>query len=231
MRWPRSAFPPKRWSRFGSSALIVVSAAVLAILVVGAFSLTRQMYHREPPAPAQSQTGAQTQAPPAEIAAAAPVPIPVTPAGGTADIPTIEKAMNDCDDDAARDPDGLYFVVLPVTSPIKNYQPWVRVSVGEIGTSVILLRSKDSLAGLRDGSLNLYGKPYSFSIIDAATEAKHVWNPVTGVAKFSQRAQAAQVESFRVRFGFGDFVGDTPSNFRFPRQKGVCYWVSALLLE
>jgi hypothetical protein len=124
----------------------------------------------------------------------------------------------------------LYFLILPLLSPVKNYQPWVAASVGEIGTSVILLRSKDAIDGLRDGSLALYRGAYTFSIIDASTEASQTWTPATGVAKFA-KPDAAQVAGFRVRFGFADFVGDTPSNFRFPRQKGVCYWVSALLRE
>jgi hypothetical protein len=213
---------PRRWSRWGSPALIVVSAAVLAVLLVGAVSLSRQLFHREP-----SPVG-DTAAPTAS--AAAPVLVRMTKADGTTDLPAVEKSMSDCDDEAARNQDGLYFLILPLLSPVKNYQPWVAASVGEIGTSVILLRSKDALDGLRDGSLSLYRGAYTFSIIDATTEASHAWTPATGVAKFT-KVDAAQMAGFRVRFGFADFVGDTPSNFRFPRQKGVCYWVSALLRE
>jgi hypothetical protein len=211
--------PPRRWSGWGSTALIIGSAAVLAVLLVGALSLSRQLFHREP-SPAAGTAPAAS--------AAAPVLLPK--ADGSIDLPAIEKAMADCDDEAARNQDGLYFLILPLLSPVKNYQPWIAASVGEIGASVILLRSKDAIDGLRDGSLSLYRGAYTFSIIDASTEASHAWTSATGVAKFT-KTDAAQVAGFRVRFGFADFVGDTPSNFRFPRQKGVCYWVSALLRE
>jgi hypothetical protein len=222
-----SMAPARRWSRWGSPVLIIVSAAVLAVLIVGALSLSRQLFHRgdEPPA-----TTAADQSAPAATGAAAPIMVRMPGADGRADLPTIEKAMAACDDEAARQPDSLYFLILPVLSPIRNYQPWVAASVGEIGTSVILLRSKDALDGLRDGSLTLYRGAYTFSIIDATTEAPQNWTPATGVAQFA-KLDAAQIAGFRVRFGFADFVGDTPSNFRFPRQKGVCYWVSALLRE
>jgi hypothetical protein len=212
--------PPPRRSRLGSTALIVVSAAVLAVLLVGALSLSRQMFHRDPApaAPAATTVGADT----------APLLVRMPSADGSADLPTIQKALDDCDIEAARRPDALYFLILPLLSPVKNYQPWTAASVGEIGTSVILLRSKDALDGLRDGSLTLYGGAYTFSIIDATTEATHTWSEAVGVARLG-KTEAADVTGFRVRFGFADFVGDTPSNFRFPRQKGVCYWVSALL--
>jgi hypothetical protein len=214
--------PAPRRSRLGSTALIVVSAAVLAVLLVGALSLSRQMFHHEaaPAAPATPAVDADTT----------PLLVRMPAADGSADLPTIQKALDDCDVEAARRPDALYFVILPLLSPVKNYQPWIAASVGEIGTSVILLRSKDALDGLRDGSLTLYRGAYTFSIIDATTESTHTWSEASGVARLG-KAAAADVTGFRVRFGFADFVGDTPSNFRFPRQKGVCYWVSALLRQ
>ncbi|MDQ2082178.1 hypothetical protein RA307_18470 [Xanthobacteraceae bacterium Astr-EGSB] len=212
---------PRRW-RLGSMALIIVSAAVLAVLLVGALSLSRHMFHREPAPAGPTATAVDADT--------TPVLVRMPGADGSADLPTIQKALDDCDVEAARNPDGLYFVILPLLSPVKNYQPWIAASVGEIGTSVILLRSKDALDGLRDGSLTLYRGAYTFSIIDAATEATHAWSEAVGVARLGKTG-AAGITGFRVRFGFADFVGDTPSNFRFPRQKGVCYWVSALLRQ
>ncbi len=147
---------------------------------------------------------------------------------GAADLPAIERAMADCDQEAAANQDALYFLIVPAVSPIKDYSQWAPLSVGDIGTSVILLRSRDALGGLRNGSLVVYSGQYKFSIIDSATETTHEWGPVKGVAKFI-KLDAATIAGFRVRFSFADFVGDTPSNFRFPREKGVCYWVSALL--
>jgi hypothetical protein len=213
-----------RRSRLGSTLLIVVSAAVLAVLLVGALSLTRQIFHRAPD-PAQSDATTTSVG-----AATAPIPVRMPNPDGTADLPTIQKALDECDTEAARTPDALYFVILPLLSPVKDYQPWIAASVGEIGSSVILLRSKDALDGLRDGSLTLYRGSYTFSIIDAATETPHAWSKADGVVRLG-KPDAAAIDGFRVRFGFADFVGDTPSNFRFPRQKGVCYWVSALLRQ
>jgi hypothetical protein len=213
-----------RWS---SLALIVGSSAVLAVLLVGALSLSRQVFHEsEPPAPSPRQTNSAGTVPPAETAITVPVRTPTT--DGATVLPAIEKAMSECDIEAAKNQDALYFLILPVQSPIKNYQPWVSVSVGEIGTSVILLRSKDTLDGLRDGSLALYREPFTFSIIDSTTAAEQSWGPIVGISRLA-KLDAAPIAGFRVRFGFADFVGDTPSNFRFPREKGVCYWVSALL--
>ena len=209
---------PRKRARWASTALIVASAAVLAVLLVGALSLSRQLFH-----------SAETAAPPSQDAAGPVADTAVqVPAAGALDLPAIEKAMADCDAEAAKRPDALYFLILPVLSPIKNYQPWVAASVGEIGSSVILLPSRATLGGLREGSLTLYRGQYTFSIIDASSEATQSWGPTAGVARFA-KLDAAQIAGFRVRFGFADFVGDTPSNFRFPRQKGVCYWVSALL--
>jgi len=232
-----------RRTRFASLALILVSAAVLAVLLVGALSLSRQLFQGSE----MRAERARPTAPEAPPAAPAPAPAHPSPgneaaaggtstvvavasqlADGTLDLRAVEKAMNDCDDEAARNPDALYFLIVPAISPIKDYSQWAPLSVGDIGTSVILLRSKDALDGLRSGSLAIYPGQYRFSIIDTSTEATHNWGPAAGVAKFV-KPDAATITGFRVRFSFADFVGDTPSNFRFPRDKGVCYWVSALL--
>lgn len=208
---------------WASLTLILASAAVLALLLVGALSLSRQLLFRGdgraelPPAVGQDLV-------PAGPASATIVVRPT----GAVDLPAIEKAMADCDDEAAKNPDALYFLIVPAISPTKDYQTWSPLSVGDIGTSVILLRSKDALDGLRNGSLVLFTGPYKFSIIDSNTDLTHAWPTVTGVTKFA-KSDAAAISGFRVRFGFSDVVGDTPSNFRFPRDKGVCYWVSALL--
>ncbi len=218
-----------RRSRWGSLALILGSAAVLAILLIGAVSLSRHLFHgrgvgAEPAAPIA--TG-ETPATPLEAAPAGPGSSMVA-STGTMDLPAIEKAMADCDDQAANDRDGLYFLILPAVSPSRDHARWASKSVGEIGTSITLLPSKDALEGLRDGTLAVYPAPYRFSIIDAATGIPHEWAPATGAAKFV-KPDAAAMDGFRVRFSYAEYIGDTPSEFRFPRDKGVCYWVSALL--
>lgn len=213
---------------WASVALILLSAAVLAVLLVGALSLSRQLFHgteNAPRAPFAPPAPAQDVAAPSTISVVA---VAVPTAAGAPDLRSIEKAMADCDLEAGKNPDGLYFLIVPAVSPTKDYTVWAPLSVGDIGISVILLRSKDALDGLRNGSLAVYSGPYKFSIIDANGGTTHSWPPVTGVAKFT-KLDAASLAGFRVRFGFADFIGDTPSNFRFPRDKGVCYWVSALL--
>ena len=224
---------------WASLALILISAAVLAVLLVGALSLWRQLFHgrdvaadRPPPPAAGEDLGRHGAAPSASSGtlSSSSVVVAVAPptANGSPDLRAIEKAMADCDVDAAKNRDALYFLIVPAVSLTKDYTLWAPLSVGDIGTSVILLRSKDALDGLRNGSLSVYSAPYKFSIINSANETAYDWPKVTGVAKFS-KLDAADIAGFRVRFGFADFVGDTPSNFRFPRDKGVCYWVSALL--
>jgi hypothetical protein len=206
--------------------LILASAAVLALLLLGALSLSRQLLFRGGDAQADLPAAAGQDLVPAGPASVITVVKPT--ADGAVDLPAIEKAMADCDEEAAKNRDALYFLIVPATSPAKNYQTWASLSVGDIGTSVILLRSKDALDGLRSGSLALFSGQYRFSIIDSSTDITHDWPAVRGVAKFA-KTDAAAISGFRVRFGFSEVVGDTPSNFRFPRDKGVCYWVSALL--
>lgn len=235
-----------RRARWTSIALILVSAAVLAVLLVGALSLSRQLFQSSnartdrsasarqnvvqmPSSPTSSS--ATPSSPTSSSAFGSPttvVAVASPSATGVADMPAIEKAMADCDQEAAANPDALYFLIVPAVSPMKDYSHWAPLSVGDIGTSIILLRSKDALDGLRNGSLAVYSGPYRFSIIDSSTEITHDWGPVKGVAKFI-KLDAAAIGGFRVRFSFADLVGDSPSNFRFPRDKGVCYWVSALL--
>lgn len=214
---------------WASLALILVSAAVLAVLLVGALSLSRQLFHgrdiRADRAPAADEDLVSPGAATSDSTVVAMAP---STASGAADLRAIEKAMAECDLEAAKNRDALYFLIVPAVSPTKDYSPWAPLSVGDIGTSVILLRSKDALDGLRNGSLTVYSAPFKFSIIDSGTDVAYDWPAVTGVAKFA-KLDAAAISGFRVRFGFADFVGDTPSNFRFPRDKGVCYWVSALL--
>jgi hypothetical protein len=210
---------------WASLALILASAAVLAVLLVGALSLSRQLLQGRdarvdrPPAAGEDLV-------PANPSTAAAVVAPTS--GGAPDLRAIEEAMADCDNEAAKNRDSLYFVIVPAISPTRDYQPWTPLSVGDIGTSVILLRSKDVLDGLRNGSLALFGGAYRFAIIDSNTEVVQDWPAVTGVAKLV-KTDAAGISGFRVRFSFSEVVGDTPSNFSFPRDKGVCYWVSALL--
>jgi hypothetical protein len=225
-----------RRSRRKSLALIVASAAILAFLLVGAMSLSRRLDRESSPgagrAPAAPAATHEPAAPAAATASAGPVGTSVVAAVPSAsvgtDLTAIERAMSDCDDQAASDHDALYFLIVPAVSPTRDYARWASISVGDIGTSITLLRSKDALDGLRDGSLAVYPSPYRFSIIDSASDVPHEWGPVTGAAKLV-KLDAAAITGFRVRFNFAEFVGDTPSHFRFPREKGVCYWVSALV--
>src|SRR5438876_3171169 len=66
----------------------------------------------------------------------------------------IGRAITQCEAEAARSADTLYFLVIPVVAPGGDQQAWLDKSNGTVGDSV-LLGSQDTLEGLRAGSLRL----------------------------------------------------------------------------
>src|SRR6266481_4846737 len=66
----------------------------------------------------------------------------------------IGRAIAQCEAEAARSADTLYFLVIPVVAPDGDQQAWLAKSNGTVGDSV-LLGSQDTLDGLRAGSLRL----------------------------------------------------------------------------
>src|SRR5947208_2778914 len=64
----------------------------------------------------------------------------------------IARAIAQCEVDAVRNPDTLYFLVIPVLTTDGDQEPWLAKSNGMIGGSIILLGSRDTIDGLGAGS-------------------------------------------------------------------------------
>ena len=63
-------------------------------------------------------------------------------------------AMEECDTTAAKTPETLHFLVLPMTSSPTDDEAWRAKSLNDIGNA-ILLNQRDTLDGLMGGSLHI----------------------------------------------------------------------------
>jgi hypothetical protein len=145
----------------------------------------------------------------------------------TGDFAWLEKAMKDCDGEAGKSPDALYFLVTPLVDEPRDEAGWRRISVNDIGNA-ILISSGDMMAGLRRKALRLSTDEYVFATRIEATKEGFSWKPSVGVRKFI-KDDAAGVEAFRVRFESSDAARGFNWGSVFKRQPGNCYWVNAIL--
>jgi hypothetical protein len=149
-------------------------------------------------------------------------------AGTTADFSWLANAMSGCDTEAKVHPDTLHFLVTPLVSTAKNIEPWRAKSINDSGNG-ILLRSDNTLEGLRSGALRIYPADYDFSIFDQDGNTVYKWRPLTGVAKFSTE-EAGPISTFGVRFRTSH-RSDAEWGGSFTRQDGTCYWVNAIIIN
>jgi hypothetical protein len=149
--------------------------------------------------------------------------------GSTADLSWLGTAMSGCDAEAKVHAGALHFLVTPLVSATKNIEPWRAKSINDTGNG-ILLRSDNTLEGLKSGALRIYPADYDFSIFDEAGNTVYKWRPLTGVAKFST-AQAGPMSTFGVRFRTAHSSGDAEWGGSFTRQDGTCYWVNAIIID
>jgi hypothetical protein len=140
----------------------------------------------------------------------------------------IEHAMTNCDTEAGKHLDSLYFLVLPLAANDGNTQRWSPLSLGQIGTSVTLLKSHDALDGLRDGSLGLYHGQFVFSILEPSTNVTYRWKPATGVSEFVTQ-DALSIKSFKPGLQVVGVDPDTAWAGDLTQQRPSCFSVSALL--
>ena len=140
----------------------------------------------------------------------------------------IGRAIAQCEAEAARSADTLYFLVIPVVAPDGDQQAWLAKSNGTVGDSV-LLGSQDTLDGLRAGSLRLARRPFNFSILEPSTSRVYKWKPALGVHKFAIR-DAKAVATFKPGFEI-PAGGDTQwaAGGAITREAGTCYWTGALM--
>src|SRR4029077_9611196 len=63
----------------------------------------------------------------------------------------IERAIAQCEAEAVRNVDTLYFLVIPVVAIDGNQQAWLAKANGTVGGSLLMLGSPGPLGGLRGG--------------------------------------------------------------------------------
>jgi hypothetical protein len=144
------------------------------------------------------------------------------------DFAWIEQAMTNCDTEAGKHLDALYFLVLPLATTDGNMQRWSSLSLGQIGTSVTLLKSHDALDGLRDGSLSLYQGQFVFSILEPSSNVTYRWKAATGVSEFVTQ-DALSIKAFKPGLQVVGVDPDTAWADDVTQQRPSCFWVSALL--
>jgi hypothetical protein len=147
--------------------------------------------------------------------------------GAAGDFAWLETAMKQCDEQAAKDPKGLHYLVIPLTDEPRDEPGWRRISTNDIGNG-ILLNSEDMLAGLRRKALRIATDEYIFSARNEATRDVLTWKPSSGVRKFVVN-DASGIEQFKVQFQSNDASRAINWGATFVRQEGNCYWVNAIL--
>ena len=106
----------RRRGTLKAMALVAIAATALILLLFAASRFVTPPYWEW----AGGLFGRQAAVPVA-APASAPAPAPVSP---KADLRWIERAMVDCDREAAHDPDALYFFIIPVMPGTKDFQSW-----------------------------------------------------------------------------------------------------------
>src|SRR4030088_1007331 len=211
---------PRRSAPLGRRRQIGIAAAAVAVLALMLGLLFWGLKSREVASVSgteQSETPATANVPPAARAPAAP-----------ADIPAITKAMSDCDAAAAGDPDSLYFLVLPMRPADPADRSWSALALQTVGSSYLLLSAKDALDGLRDNRLPLRPDRYTFSALDSESGQTYSWTSATGMSRLSRRESGA-TKSLKLGFDFSEQQAGAQWSAEFKRERGICYWLSALI--
>jgi hypothetical protein len=141
----------------------------------------------------------------------------------------ITNAMTECDGEAEKHPDSLYFLVIPIAPTSKSAKLPEYDAPIEIGKNVLVVTSKELLDGLKDGSLTLYRRPFAFSIHESASNTSYKWDS-TGASQLAAR-QASPLKSFKVGIKLPGRADVEWSTAEFPSNTGTCYWVNALVRE
>jgi hypothetical protein len=192
---------PVRARRSALTIAAVLGVACLGVLVVAIFLLA----NRSP-----NQEGAA-----------------VDQRGG--DFAWLETAMKQCDEQAAKDPKGLHYLVIPLVDEPRDEPGWRRISINDIGNA-ILINGEDMLAGLKRKALRISNDEYTFSARNEATKDVLTWKPSSGVRKFVV-SDASNISQFKVQFQSGDAARAINWGATFERQPGNCYWVNAILRQ
>ena len=204
--------------RTREKALILI-LGILAVLIFGlSYFLWNCMAHCVGPGTAQTPNNTE----PSPSVGTAPLPASPPVADAQLDVATIKQSMASCDEDAAKNPDGLYFLVIPVV-PATFEAATLLMPAGENYEQFVLISSTEALAGLENGSLAPSSRSYGFSIRDLATRQAKQLGSAAGPFKFTQ-PNAPALSNFRVGLDLPGKVTQWSNDY--PRKKGICYWVN-----
>lgn len=184
----------------GALVLLLVAVMVAAAALVGWYRLA-----------AATDTGAPADG---QIAASS-----------SADFGWLSTAMNGCDAQAKTDTGKLHFLVTPLVSAAKDDAAWHAKSINDSGNG-ILLRSDDTLDGLKNGALRIYPADYEFSLSDEAGATVYKWRAAAGVERFST-ANTGSLSIFTVQFRTARRADQWGGSFR--RLDGSCHWVNMII--
>jgi hypothetical protein len=195
-------------------AVACCCAVLLAVLGLGliGFLWSKSVYRQEVVPPVQTNSDASDAVPPEPMA---PIALPER------DILSIKQAMTNCDEEAAQNPDGMYFLVIPVI-PANFESATLLIPPGEAYGSFSLIPSQALLSGLENRSLNLSERQYEFSVLDTETAQIQKWLATKGPSKFTQ-PNAIALSKFQMGFDFG---AESVGTNQFNRQKEICYWAN-----
>jgi len=143
------------------------------------------------------------------------------------DFTWLQTAMKECDEVAAKAPESLYFLVVPLASAPEDDAGWRTVSLNDLGNA-LLLKADVAIEGLTQGNLVLSSEQYRFNIRDEGTNTVFKWSPSRGVKRFSSN-EAKSIENFKVQMLTDSRTNETAWGAAFVRQKGTCYWVNAIV--
>jgi hypothetical protein len=147
--------------------------------------------------------------------------------GPADDVAWLTAAMEECDAAAAKTPDTLHFLVIPMASRPADDAQWRTSSLNDIGNAV-LLAQRVMLEGLKSGALRISTEQYEFRARDEATGVIFNWSPSAGVKKFLV-PNAARIVEFKAQIKTQQKTSDAAWGATFVHRKGTCYWVNAII--
>ncbi|MET0668957.1 MAG: hypothetical protein ABWY14_08425 [Tardiphaga sp.] len=152
---------------------------------------------------------------------------PVTASDGNFD--WLAAAMKSCDEKAAREPNMLHALVIPLIFDSKDIEQWRKLALNRIGNAMVL-PGDEMLNGLRRKTLSIAPEEYTFSVRDGKTQTVRKWARSTGVKWFSAPG-VEDFTSFTMQYRPRDKGRDDNWGNPIVHQKGNCYWVNATFEE
>jgi len=201
--------------------MMAVAAAVVMLIASGAGGIYMATRQQHPPTAATA--GTSEGAPATETS--------VGPSATTApgDFTWLSAAMTACDEAAAKQPNKMHFLMIPLIANPKDMADWQLIAGSPIGNA-LTIPANDALGGLKRGTLRLYPDEYVFSVRDDTTKAVYKWNPASGVKWFST-VDNPKIGSFRVQFQPRRKPDDSDWGALYSERSGMCLWVAAIVRD